>query len=444
MGIMLFLVPAVHAYELKVSIDIDGNRTQVNDSETIQFKIAVKNTQGTATQDVAYALIYWVEDMTPQEVKPKLTVQRTLRRSRTDSFQWTPAIAGHYNICATVTNVTNESNSSDNIACRAIEAVGPVQEEAADNRTEEDLNETDGRETIDEEQNETTISETVPSSLRIISHSPARPMFGDAVFIEIEGTRGSTNKYVLAADIRSKDGEKLSQDTKFQIKRKETDFSILLPVQIRALCKDETSATVTIQGIESSATKEFVIERNPQLCASKEKPVQEKKVTVDTRPDIEVVFPKYIEQGEPFVVSVIARNRANDSLNMTVHGYGYENGAPVTKGHDGEVWKNGWAANRQETVIESGETTVLTLRSMFENETGNVTYRVVVRTPTERQFEKQLIVTTKKARKETNETKEGSPKKTERSDSLTGRVVYAKSSENPFGKLKEFLFSLFT
>ena len=107
------------------------------------------------------------------------------------------------------------------------------------------------------------------STINITEITPQPVSFGGLIKADVEIYKNSTNKYSLSA-WAEKDGNIISEKTKVNLKTKNTLYELTLPVQLKPNCDTKIeggAATLVVEGLGTSAEKEFIIEGiDKDLC----------------------------------------------------------------------------------------------------------------------------------------------------------------------------------
>jgi hypothetical protein len=207
-----------------------------------------------------YYIEYWVEDFLGEIFKKKTQTSNTNKKSYTPKIKEVDRAllikAKVYPFCA-------DLNVSNNEAEQLVVIVNSVVEESESISGEED------------------------STIEIIKISPEEQKFAGLVKAEIEIYKGNTGKYSLTA-YAEKDGKKISQNIKVNLKDKYTNYKLTLPIQLKLNCDEKISSgksKIIVEGLDTEDNKEFkVMGIDEKICKIntkyEEKECKEKKCEV--------------------------------------------------------------------------------------------------------------------------------------------------------------------
>jgi hypothetical protein len=183
-----------------------------------------------------FSINYWVEDLFGNYIKDKIITSNTNKKSYTPNIEEEDRVLF---IKAEVKPLCNDTNSTNNFAEKMlIIANTQLSSESGDDNSEDD------------------------SKIEIKKTSPKEISFGDLVKAEIEVYKGNTGKYSLSAYLE-KDGKKISESTKINLKDKYTNYKVTLPVQIKPNCNlkiKEGDANLIVEGLGEKDEIEISIE----------------------------------------------------------------------------------------------------------------------------------------------------------------------------------------
>jgi hypothetical protein len=189
-----------------------------------------------------YYIEYWVEDFLGEIFKKKTQTSNTNKKSYTPKIKEVDRAllikAKVYPFCA-------DLNVSNNEAEQLVVIVNSVVEE------------------------EESVSSEEESTIEIIKISPEEQKFAGLVKAEIEIYKGNTGKYSLTA-YAEKDGKKISQNIKVNLKDKYTNYKLTLPIQLKLNCDEKISpgkAKIIVEGLGTEDNKAFkVLGIDEKIC----------------------------------------------------------------------------------------------------------------------------------------------------------------------------------
>jgi hypothetical protein len=195
-----------------------------------------------------YYIEYWVEDFLGEVFKKKSQTTNTNKKSYTPKIKEIDRVllikAKVYPLCADLNTSNNEAEQMVIIVNSVIENV------------------------------ESTSSNEEDSIIKIVKVSPEEQKFSGLVKAEIEIYKGETGKYSLTA-YAERDGKKISQNLKINLKDKYTNYKLTLPIQLKLNCDGKISsgrAKVIVEGLGVKDDKEFkVMGIDEKICKVSQK-----------------------------------------------------------------------------------------------------------------------------------------------------------------------------
>ena len=204
---------------------------------------AVKFTPEINDETFPFVIEYWIEDLFKNIVKEKFNTTNTHQKSWTADIEEEDRVLF---IKAIAHPSCNDTNLTDNVAESMFLVANNEGEEISASSADE-----------------------MNSAINITEISPQPVSFGGVVKADVEIYKNSTNKYSVSA-WAEKNGKVISEKTKINLKTKNTLYELTLPVQIKPNCDakiERGTATLVVEGLGTSAEKEFTIEGiDADLC----------------------------------------------------------------------------------------------------------------------------------------------------------------------------------
>ena len=182
-----------------------------------------------------FTIEYWVEDLFGNYLKDKVVTENTNKKSYTPSIEEVDRVLY---LKSEVKPLCNDTNSTNNFAEKMLIVTNTEISSQSDGNSADD------------------------SKIEIKKITPKAIRFGDLVKAEVEIYKGSTNKYSLSAYIE-KDGKKISETTKINLKDKFTDYKVTLPIQLKPNCNlkiKEGDVDLIVSGLDEKDEMETSIE----------------------------------------------------------------------------------------------------------------------------------------------------------------------------------------
>jgi hypothetical protein len=263
-----------------------------------------------------YSIDYWVEDLFGEIIKKKVTTTNTNKKSFTPNIKEKDKVLF---IKSKVTPSCNDSNITDNNANKMIIITNTM---------------------VDQEPSQ---NQEGTSTMNITKISPEIGKYGGVVKADVEIYKGSTTKYSISAFLE-KDGTKISETTKLNLKDKYTNYKITLPLQLKPNCNYKTSngsATIKISGLDVSAQKSVTVQGiDTTICRDYLSYVKEDTKSEEKRKltfDIDDI-PTTIKPGEEF--DIILQFEGDDEKHkFEMYGYMYR-GSKCYSCQDGDRDEN--------------------------------------------------------------------------------------------------------
>jgi len=191
-----------------------------------------------------FRIDYWIEDLFGKIVKAKVTTTNTNQKSWTAQ---SPEQDRVYFLKAQLYPMCQDTNASDNTAEKMLIVLQDSLALTSDASAEK------------------------PSSITITEITPAEPRFGDLLQVKLDITKGTTSKYAVTLWAESK-GRKISAETKIHLREEDTEYALLLPVQLFPKCTEgPQDATLVVEGLDIHAEKHFTVdEEDGTFCSAED------------------------------------------------------------------------------------------------------------------------------------------------------------------------------
>jgi hypothetical protein len=208
------------------------------------------------------------------------------------------------------------------------------------------------------------------SRFDILDVSPEEIEFGDIIKVKINLYRGETSKYAIYIYIENEDDEKVSEKSTMHLKSKFTNYSIILPVQIKPNCDnkyEEGDHFVIIEGLDEIVEEKIEIEGiNTKLC----KETEDEKIEKITKGKFgyEIVdIPLNIQLNESFDVKVKTINEDDEKVVFDIWSYIYRGGKRYSEEY----------VNKRHLSVDTGSEKEIILKNiMLEGEEGDYKFKV--------------------------------------------------------------------
>ena len=298
------------AVSCNVSLSISSENMFYTNKKSIGYYTVLNN------KSFPYSIDYWVEDLFGDIIKKKVTTTNTNKKSFTPNIKEKDKVLY---IKSRVTPLCNDSNITDNSAQKMIIVTNTI---------------------VDKEESETQEGK---STMNITKTSPETGKYGGVIKADVQIYKGSTSKYSISAVIE-KDGTKISETTKLNLKDKYTNYKITLPLQLKPNCNYKTSngsAVLKISGLDVSAQKSVTVHGiDTTICRDYLSYVKEDTKKEETKKltfDIDDI-PTTIEPGEEFDVRIQFEGD-DEKHKFQVYGYMYR-GSKCYSCQDGDRDEN--------------------------------------------------------------------------------------------------------
>ncbi len=241
-----------------------------------------------------YYIEYWVEDFLGEVFKKKVQTTNTNKKSYTPKIKEVDRAllikAKVYPFCA-------DLNVSNNEAEQLIIIVNSVVDEIESAFGEED------------------------STIKIVKVFPEEQKFAGLVKVDVEIYKGGTGKYSLSAYVE-KDGKKISQITKINLKEKYTNYKLTLPLQLILNCDEKISsgkAKIVVEGLNTEDDEDFkILGVDEKVCKINTK--FEEQICKETKCEIAQQNNVVFSTSESFTSPGVFSNKHNyDSVGLVVY-----------------------------------------------------------------------------------------------------------------------------
>ena len=217
--VILLIIPACYA-NLKISVYLDDN-LETGVKYTKLFRIDNLAHVTGVTDSIYVKVKYNVSGI--KEDYFEITGLNKYKYAGTGEVFFEKA--GNYTVCGEIIESSaNDSNSSDDYACKNVTATG---EDAID----EDIAEDDA-----DKKEESASDEAEKKSSKIeITSMPYNAKFGETIDVELKISKGDSNKYAVYIEIKG-----VSSKNALYLKNKNTEYKLRIPVQIKPNCNNKS------------------------------------------------------------------------------------------------------------------------------------------------------------------------------------------------------------
>jgi len=202
-----------------VALEIISNESFIYEKgESIKYKINLNE------KSYPFKINYWIEDIFGNPVKSMVTTTNTNQKSWKTNIEEEDRVLF---LRAIVAPLCNDSNKDDNSGEKMFIVTNT--------------------EVISSSAGEGGAASTIA----IKKVTPTDKKFGGLLKAEVEIYRGDTGKYSLSAFVK-KEGKKISEVTKINLKEKFTEYKVTLPIQLDPNCNlkvEEGTATLVVEGL---------------------------------------------------------------------------------------------------------------------------------------------------------------------------------------------------
>ncbi|MEK6863094.1 MAG: hypothetical protein AABW53_00135 [Nanoarchaeota archaeon] len=292
---------AISTFSWPCDINLEINKTNrtifYENGQTIKFTPEIND------ENFPFIIEYWIEDLFGSIVKDKFNTTNTNQKSwKTNIWEEDRVLL----LKAIVYPSCNDTNIADNVA-ESMFIVTKTGELELSSSNEGEL-----------------------STINITEISPQPASFGGVIKADVEIYKNSTNKYSLSA-WAEKSGKVISEETKVNLKTKNTLYELTLPVQIKPNCDAKIeggAAILVVEGLGISVEKEFTIEGiDKGLCKESTIYIEKVKAGINEAANngkntIQIIgLPAEIDAGETFRLKVQFIN--NQDAEFTAWSYLY-------------------------------------------------------------------------------------------------------------------------
>jgi len=283
----------VDPYSVSCDISLETNTEQTifyDKGDSIKFKHVLSN------DSFPYAIEYWVEDLFGNIIKNKFNTTNTNQKSWKTSIDEEDRVLFLKSIIHPSCNDFNLSNNLDEKMFIVVSNEFSIASEES--------------------------SSGKNSQINITKITPQEISFGGLLKADIGIYKNSTNKYSISAWVE-KDGDVVSEKTKINLKNKDTEYKVTLPIQLDANCNKKISdgeASIVVEGLGEEAKEKIIVAGiNSKLC---ETSGQASAAKTDSKLSYGVEVPSTINSGEKFPVKVKFTNEDKEH-NFEVWAYLY-------------------------------------------------------------------------------------------------------------------------
>jgi hypothetical protein len=328
----------------------------VFENESIEYDLIISDFYDSVHE---IKINYWEEDLFGNVVRAVTNTTKNVTNHLTIGRTWTPDdIIGSeaYVIKANISDTgCNDTNTSNNFYEKNIIFKGSEPEEC--------------------------------SYIQIID-STDTAKYGESVDVKVKIYRNNTAKYAIYTYVT--DGsEKISQETTFHAKTKNTLYETTLPIQLKPNCDSGYTngvKTIVVEGLGLTSTKTINVDGiSSSLCktsnsggsssgGSSSSSVALKTSTAPKTNEYEVVsYPLKVHVSEEFEVII----KINTTYQRNVSVYSYVNSGKdlLSEGYS-KKWLATWSANKQSLITKSA---TLTLKNKIRDDTKPGMYNLRVR-----------------------------------------------------------------
>lgn len=274
--------------------------------------------------------------------------------------------------------------------------------------------------------------------------------FGDTIRIKLSAYKGNTNKESVSVWIED-EKNKISKESRASLFFKYTNYSIVIPVQIKPNCDekfDNGEYSIIAEGLGIKDEEDIDISGlTSAMCDKKE---DEKDNSPSKKFDFNLIdFNEEIELGKEFKTNVMLNNNGDEKIPIKIWSYAYRG----SKSYSGER-----EANKKEFELNPKSIQTIELRNIVENaEPGAYKFKVVInknRQKTNNEIKKDIeiigsrgVATSSKiknpeAPKAGNAIIENSSNKITNNAALSNAIVYESNTEKAKNFIPIFLIIL--
>ena len=297
------------------SIDLILSKTVFDNASDFSFRARASKVSGSATNFSAFGKIEDLNGKIMQEYKffsdEEITTQRT-------SSRYSPNLqeGKSYLLSANLSVLCNDENIDNNLNNEIVTIKGKLPENNS---------------FIKIEQIYDTGSDKIAK-------------FGDTIRIRLNAYKGDTNRESIAVWIE--DGKnKISKESKTSLISKYTNYSIVIPIQIKPNCEedfDDGEYSIVAEGLGYKDDREIEIEGlSSSMCKTKILKSNSTSSASNKKFDFELMsFSGKVESGREFKTQALLSNNDANDIPLTIWSYAYRG----SKTYSGER-----EANKKET-----------------------------------------------------------------------------------------------
>ena len=291
--------------DLQIQIETANESIFYKSGQSIKFKPELNS------KSSSFEIEYWIEDLFGVIVKKRLNTSNTNQKTwKTDIEEEDRVLL----IKAVVHPACNDTNFDNNLAEHLFIV---IKDDSGQDNLESDNSEKSSSEKEIEEKKETKGIQSRSSTINITKISPEKASFGDLINAEIEVYKNTTDKYSLSAWVE-KNGQAISEKTKFHLKNKNTAYQLTLPLQLEINCdasvKKETVKLI-VEGLGLSGEKTFMIEGiNKEWCKEFGKEFSEEPEKLDRKKESNTEITKVKDMIK--IVNLPTEIEAGEDLNV--------------------------------------------------------------------------------------------------------------------------------
>lgn len=287
---------------------------------------------------------------------------------------WTPTSSGNYTICGHASSMLNESNMTNNDACKSITAF-------------DDLPLTCDSSVIIIANGTINAGSTLDYDILLNDTNCDQPLHNSTIEYWIQDSSGNYAKDKLNTSQSFVCSKTIGRQWTPQDMEGDKNYKIIAKI-ISNSCNDTNifndgnETTVLVHGSVKSTTSTTSSGGSSSIST----PITKKYEIIS--------YPSSVFIDDPFYVTVKIFNPAQENL-FSVYSYVYKDTTPVSQGFNGSVWKGSWDANKIEILVPANGTSLIKLLNKIENGTSPGIYnlRVKIKTNKEEEITKLINVT---------------------------------------------------
>ncbi len=359
----------VNITDVRLSVYIEN--ATVNQTYTSLFRIDIDNKMCTTLDNVTVSY-----NITPSSVTGSFT--REVGCSA-ETGNWTPNATGNYTICGLVTSALNETNLTNNKACRSINVISTAVVTGDCNISASITADTiiNSSQTLNYK---IFLNDTVCSNQTVSIEYWIEDLFGSYAKEKFN----TTQSFVCTKNVDR-------QWTPGSVEGSEA-YKIIANMSVS--CNDTLSDNINEKIIVVRGSK---TSSSSQSSGSGSSGSGSSGTSTTTSVKTEIIsYPDSIFIDDPFDVVVKVFN-PSAKKSFSVYSYVYSGNTPVSQGLNGTTWSGAWTANKKELEIDANATATVVLRSRIENSTSPGAYnlRVKIKSDKEEEITKMVNVVEK-------------------------------------------------